>query len=64
MFGKRCLLCGLYIKFWQKSTHERWHAMTILKAAQFLCDTCFQVHGKAHVRCEADHCKCHCMAGV
>jgi hypothetical protein len=63
MFGRRCLMCGLYIKFWQKRRHESWHAEQIVQILKLLCPMCATWHGRMHEPCGKNpDCRCVCNA--
>lgn len=62
MFGKRCTICGLYIKAWQRGQHATWHADQVVYILKLLCNHCVSEHGKPHSVCGKASCKCICNA--
>ena len=63
MLAKRCLFCGLYIKFWQRAKHETWHAESAISTFKLLCKPCTLKHHDEHEACgKFPECRCICNA--
>jgi hypothetical protein len=60
LFGKRCFMCGIYIKSWKRRKHEGWHADQVIYITKLLCTHCFTEHGKPHFACGKDSSTCRC----
>jgi hypothetical protein len=63
MLGKRCPFCGIYIKFFQRQSHEQYHAEQVVHVLGLLCAHCATEHSRDHIPCDTfPACRCSCNA--